>query len=259
MWKNLLNSLFHIHHRPPHVQEYTCSIRIRHPSFSPDRGVAGNTIWIFQQAEGGWQWWIVPLRAAQVLGLLPAAWSLTIWLLSRRTTQSMFGININRVEWPPPPAPQLAGHGWSHTSLRPTFTMQPREDREQSAAEQWQRQQQQQPGIISPFPQGGVAHRARDHPPFHPSIHLSVHPFVKSPSHLLICPSAHHPSPHICICLTIHLSLHASISSSSIHPSLSKHMSNIWSMGRFRPSKRVSSVCEMILQMQKEIKKNYKK
>lgn len=119
----------------------------------PDVGVAGNTIWIFQHAEGGGQWWIVPLRTAQVVGLLPAAWSLTIWLLSRRTTQSMFGININRAEWPPPPAPQLAGHGWSHTPHQPTFTAQPREVREQPAAEL-----QQHLGLLSVRPRWRLAH-----------------------------------------------------------------------------------------------------
>lgn len=42
-------------------------------------------------------------RAAEVPGWLPAAWSLTIWQLSRSKTQAMFGINRNRQQWPPPP------------------------------------------------------------------------------------------------------------------------------------------------------------
>lgn len=140
--KKPFSSLFQIHQRHRKFKNILVQLESGTHLCSPDRGVAANTIWIFQHAQGGGQWWIVSLRAAQVVGLLPAAWSLTIWLLSRRTTQSMFGININRVEWPPPPAPQLAGHGASHTSLRPSFTMQPHEVREQSAAEQQQQHQQ---------------------------------------------------------------------------------------------------------------------
>lgn len=49
--------------------------------------------------------WIYHLhvnRAAEVVGFLPAAWSLTIWQLSRSKMQPMFGININRQKCPPP-------------------------------------------------------------------------------------------------------------------------------------------------------------
>lgn len=41
--------------------------------------------------------------AAEVVGFLPASWSLTTWQLSRSKLPAMFSININRQQLPPPP------------------------------------------------------------------------------------------------------------------------------------------------------------
>lgn len=67
--------------------------------------------------------WIRSLHvnsAAEVVGFVPAAWSLTIWQLSRSKTQPVFDININRQTWPRPPLQFVlrpAGHSWSHNLL----------------------------------------------------------------------------------------------------------------------------------------------
>lgn len=67
---------------------------------------------------------IYPLSAngaAERVGFVPAAWSLTTWQLSRSKMQHMFSISIDKERWPLPPLPPprfmfpAAGHSWSRS------------------------------------------------------------------------------------------------------------------------------------------------